>query len=160
MESPTDLQLDVDQREAFDLAQRAARHVVRRRTRLLRLAAKSVRKLSRNQDALERAKDDLRALIRLANAWANRQYHNVPWRSILYATAALVYFVNPIDLIPDALIGIGFVDDLAVLTAVVRALRKDLVAFRAWEQQHGLSAAPSTAPSSALAPSPVALLDA
>ena len=160
MDSPNTLQLNVDQREAFGLAQRAASHVLKRRTRLLRLITRSVKKLSRNQAALDQATGDLRTLIRLANAWAHRQYHNVPWRSILYATAALVYFVNPIDLIPDALIGIGFVDDLAVLTAVVRALRKDLVAFRAWEQQHGLSAAPSTAPSSALAPSPVALLDA
>lgn len=156
MDSPTTLQLDVDQREAFGLAQRAASRVLKRRTRLLRLVGRSVKKLSRNRAALDRAKDDLRALIRLANAWAHRQYHNVPWRSILYATAALVYFVNPIDLIPDALIGIGFVDDLAVLSAVVRALRKDLTAFRAWEQQRGLS--PARSPSFATS-SPMALLD-
>jgi len=157
MESSNDLQLDVNQREAFNLAQRAARRVVRRRTRLLRLVAKSVKKLSRNEDALERAKHDLRALIRLANAWAHRQYHNVPWRSILFATAALVYFVNPIDLIPDALLGLGFVDDLAVLSAVVRALRKDLTAFRSWEQQRGLS--PARSPSFSTS-SPLPLLDA
>ena len=156
MDQSQDLTLSVDQRDAFSLAQRAATHVLKRRTRLVRLLARSMKKLTRNERALARAKDDLRALIRLANAWANRQYHNVPWRSVLYATAALIYFVNPIDLIPDALIGIGFVDDIAVLTAVVRAIRKDLKAFRIWEHGRRLDApevAAVTAPS-------VALLDA
>jgi uncharacterized membrane protein YkvA (DUF1232 family) len=156
MDTSKELQLDPDHRAAFGLAQQAASRVLRRRTRLLRLVARSVKKLSRNRDALERAQHDLRALIRLANAWAHRQYHNVPWRSILYATAALVYFVNPIDLIPDALLGIGFVDDLAVLSAVVRALRKDLTAFRTWEQQRGLS---PVRPPSFSEPRPIALLD-
>ena len=29
--------------------------------------------------------------------------------------AALAYLINPLDLVPDALVGIGFTDDLAVL---------------------------------------------
>jgi uncharacterized membrane protein YkvA (DUF1232 family) len=50
---------------------------------------------------------------------------------------AVVYFVAPLDLIPDALIGIGFVDDVAVISAVVRAVRDELDRFQAWEtQQH------------------------
>ncbi len=37
--------------------------------------------------------------------------------------AALAYFVLPVDLVPDFLIGFGFTDDLAVLTAAITAIQ-------------------------------------
>ncbi len=39
---------------------------------------------------------------------------------------ALVYFVAPIDLIPDVVVGLGYADDAAVLAAVIAAVRKYL----------------------------------
>lgn len=33
--------------------------------------------------------------------------------------AALAYFIMPIDVIPDIVVGLGFADDMALLTAVV-----------------------------------------
>jgi len=40
--------------------------------------------------------------------------------------AALGYFVLPVDLVPDFLIGFGFTDDVAVLTAAITAIRKHI----------------------------------
>lgn len=37
--------------------------------------------------------------------------------------AALAYFVLPFDIVPDFLLGFGFTDDLAVLTAAIAAIR-------------------------------------
>jgi uncharacterized membrane protein YkvA (DUF1232 family) len=37
--------------------------------------------------------------------------------------AALAYFVLPLDFVPDFLIGFGFTDDVAVLTAAITAIR-------------------------------------
>lgn len=37
--------------------------------------------------------------------------------------AALAYFVMPVDMIPDFVVGFGFTDDLAVLTAAMAAIR-------------------------------------
>lgn len=37
--------------------------------------------------------------------------------------AALAYFVLPVDLVPDFIVGLGFTDDVAVLTAAIGALR-------------------------------------
>lgn len=37
--------------------------------------------------------------------------------------AALAYFVLPADVIPDFIIGLGFTDDVAVLTAAITAIR-------------------------------------
>lgn len=121
------------QRGAFLMAKRAARQVLRRRLRILRLTRDAYVKLGAGEGVMSRVADDLRAMLRLSKAWARREYRSVPWKSMLYITAAIVYFVNPVDLIPDVLTGIGFVDDAAVVGAVVRSVHSQLDAFRRWE---------------------------
>lgn len=37
--------------------------------------------------------------------------------------AALAYFILPVDMVPDFIVGFGFTDDVAVLTAAIGALR-------------------------------------
>lgn len=132
---PVDLENDLPakQRKAFALARRAAQQVLKRRFRLLALVRDAYAKLFHHEHAMANVRDDLQALLRLARAWATRDYRALPWRSVVYAVAAIVYFVNPIDLIPDVIVGLGFVDDAAVVAAVVRAIRNDLENFRSWE---------------------------
>ena len=132
---PRNLELSATQRRAFGLAERAARKAVRRRFRVIRLTQVAYLKLGRHENALTRVARDIGSLMRLARAWAAREYRDVPWRSVVFVVAAIVYFVNPADLVPDVLAGIGFVDDAAVITAVVRSIADDLSAFRAWERR-------------------------
>ena len=40
--------------------------------------------------------------------------------------AALAYFVLPVDVIPDFIVGFGFTDDVAVLTAAIGAVRRHM----------------------------------
>jgi uncharacterized membrane protein YkvA (DUF1232 family) len=40
--------------------------------------------------------------------------------------AALAYFVLPTDLVPDFILGFGFTDDVAVLTAAIGAIRSHI----------------------------------
>jgi len=40
--------------------------------------------------------------------------------------AALAYFVLPVDTIPDFILGFGFTDDIAVLTAAIAAVRSHI----------------------------------
>lgn len=136
MEVPSDASRKKDVAWAWDVAKR----VVKRRFRVLSLVRKSYAKLAKNKSALAQITDDLRTLLRLAKAWAERRYTNVPWTSIVYVVGALVYLINPLDAIPDALAGLGFVDDIAVVTAVVRAVHNDLERFRTWEQTGELPA--------------------
>lgn len=121
------------ERKAFPLARRAARQVLKRRFRLLALVRDAYVKLGRHERALARVRDDLTTLLRLSRAWATRQYRAIPWKSIVYAVAAVIYFVNPADVIPDVLVGLGFVDDAAVIAAVMGAIHRDVAAFRDWE---------------------------
>lgn len=118
---------------AFALALHAARRSLARRSRLMRLTLHAYRRLFRNEPALASVRHELYTLVRMVQAWARREYRFVPWRSLLYGVAALAYFVNPADLLPDMLVGLGLVDDAAVIAAVARAIRSDLDRFRQWE---------------------------
>ena len=48
--------------------------------------------------------------------------HRTPLRAKGILLAALGYFVLPADAIPDVLFGLGFADDIAVLTAAIAAI--------------------------------------
>ncbi len=145
------------ERRVFRLLQRAARQALRRRVRLVRVAGRAYAKLSRHESALQQVRADLLTLVRLVRAWANRTYRGVPWRSMLYGVAALLYFLTPFDAVPDVLLVLGLADDVAVISVVVQALRSDLDRFAAWER--GLLPAPARsagpAPASAAVPIPV-----
>lgn len=54
-------------------------------------------------------------------------------RILIILLAAIIYFINPIDLIPDFIFGIGLADDLAVLTWVYRAAASEIDSFRNYE---------------------------
>ncbi|MGB9736357.1 MAG: YkvA family protein [bacterium] len=64
----------------------------------------------------------------------NNIYTDIPWRTIAALIFALLYFVNPIDLIPDFLPIIGFVDDSTVLYLVWKAIEADLKKYVEWKK--------------------------
>lgn len=76
---------------------------------------------------------DLQDLFRLLRAWANRSYTLVPWRAVVVALAGVLYFVNPMDIAPDFVPFVGYIDDATVIAFVVRSIQKELERFRAWE---------------------------
>ena len=49
-----------------------------------------------------------------------------PLRAKGVLLAALAYFVLPVDTIPDFILGLGFTDDIAVLTAALTAIRGNI----------------------------------
>lgn len=77
----------------------------------------------------------LMAMIRLIAAYAKRRYRQVDVASLVTILAAVIYFVSPIDIIPDFIVGVGFIDDAAVLGLVLRKVRKELDAFMQWEKE-------------------------
>ncbi|MBT8767540.1 YkvA family protein [Metapseudomonas boanensis] len=92
------------------------------------------RKGSREGGRLGAVKEDLRLLLSLCNAWLRGEYRRINPRAFLAVVAALLYFVTPLDALPDWLVGLGFVDDLAVVAWVLKTWSHELDAFRTWRQ--------------------------
>jgi uncharacterized membrane protein YkvA (DUF1232 family) len=67
--------------------------------------------------------------------WAKQAYQlmtseQVPTSYKIFLIAALLYFLSPLDSIPDVLPGLGYVDDVTVLAAAIAAIRKALPHLR------------------------------
>lgn len=81
--------------------------------------------------------DNLQLLFDLIGAWRRGEYRTIPTRSIVTIIASIIYFVSPIDLVPDFLIGLGIVDDAAVIGFVLKQITSDLDRFRDWKENQG-----------------------
>lgn len=55
--------------------------------------------------------------------------NNVQWYRKSIVVGALIYFITPIDLIPDISPLIGYLDDLGVITAVLKYLGHELIPY-------------------------------
>ena len=78
---------------------------------------------------------ELKTLVRMLKAWLSKRYRKISTQTILYTIVAVVYFVTPTDFVPDFILGLGFVDDLAVLSWVLKTIKQDLDEFKNWENK-------------------------
>ena len=94
---------------------------------------KKVDERAGNRGPLEEVWDYLTLLPRLIRAYLRREYTEVPVKSVVLIIAALIYLVNPFDLVPDVIPAGGYIDDAAVIAFVIRQVKIELDKFRAWE---------------------------
>jgi uncharacterized membrane protein YkvA (DUF1232 family) len=73
------------------------------------------------------------AMLRLIRAYSRGDYCDIADSTLVAIIAAIIYVVNPLDVIPDALPAIGYLDDATVLALAVRRSRQALDHFMTWE---------------------------
>ncbi len=72
--------------------------------------------------------------IEMIREYFRGNYTELPLKTITLIIAAVIYLVSPVDAIPDFIIGIGFVDDGAVVAYVFNSLSKDIDRFKTWKE--------------------------
>jgi uncharacterized membrane protein YkvA (DUF1232 family) len=88
---------------------------------------------------LGRLVDDGRLLLALVKDYWRREYRQVPYWTLAAITFTLLYVANPFDLVPDAVPGVGLIDDAAVLSVCLLMVEQDLYDYKAWKQHHAES---------------------
>ena len=106
---------------------------IQSKDKLAGLIDKASHKATGKRGKLQDVWVSLLSFFRLVRAYINGTYRQISRQSLLMIVAALVYFVSPIDLIPDFILGLGLIDDATVLAWTIRACASDLALFTAWE---------------------------
>jgi uncharacterized membrane protein YkvA (DUF1232 family) len=88
--------------------------------------------------------ESLQVLFRLVRTSVSGEYTGLPTPTIVAAVAVLIYFLSPIDLIPDFIPVIGLLDDVALLAWFTTKLKEEMDNFLAWEQSRPAPAGPSS----------------
>lgn len=87
-----------------------------------------------SQGPLSKVFQEIQLLLALIRAYWTGEYREIPWYSIAAIVSSLLYVLSPIDLIPDFLPLVGYVDDAAVIAACLAMVREDLARFKAKKQ--------------------------
>jgi uncharacterized membrane protein YkvA (DUF1232 family) len=80
----------------------------------------------------------LNVLTRLTKAWRNKEYTEVSYVTVFLSVAILLYFVSPIDLVPDFIPMIGGLDDVLLLGFLLKMIDKEIERFLTWEKENDL----------------------
>ncbi|MBF8756856.1 MAG: DUF1232 domain-containing protein [Pseudomonas putida] len=88
--------------------------------------------VARKGPKLGQLREDVRLLQALCLAWWRGEYRAISSKALITVVAGLLYFVSPLDAIPDWLVGVGFLDDIAVLGWVLKTVADELNRFKAW----------------------------
>ena len=121
---------------AYNKAKSKAEEYLDDTDEITKLAIIAIRKSNRNMGPLGKIIDKLGSCIRLLKAYANGSYRRIPWQSLVMIITAIIYFVMPIDLIPDFIVGLGLIDDAAILAWTMNTVKNDIVQFEQWEKQN------------------------
>lgn len=72
-------------------------------------------------------------MLRMLKDYRRGLYKEVPWFTIASIVFSLLYVLNPFDLVPDFIPGLGYLDDLSVLGFAVKFIETDLHSYLDWK---------------------------
>lgn len=78
--------------------------------------------------------DDLSLLFSIVKDYWSGDYREVPYWAIAAIVFALLYVLDPIDIIPDVIPVIGHLDDAAVVALCLVMVEQQLHDYKKWKQ--------------------------
>ncbi len=84
--------------------------------------------------------DEIKYMCAMVRDYVKRDYTEVKLSTVIAVVAALVYLVSPVDIIPDYIPIVGYLDDMAVLAYAIKATYKEIEAYKLWRNMQNLKA--------------------
>lgn len=98
------------------------------------LLMRAISKANDKKSTLSQVWEKLQLLFELVKAWTKGDYRKISTSSLLTIIGAIIYFVSPIDFVPDFIAGLGIIDDAAVIAFTVKQVSTDLEKFKEWKE--------------------------
>ena len=77
---------------------------------------------------------DVPIMVSLIRSYVRKEYTDIPIGTIIAIVSALVYFVSPIDIVPDSIPVLGYFDDAAVVAACWKLVDSDVEEYVKWRK--------------------------
>lgn len=114
----------------------SAENYLKQPTRLKKLLLDAFNKAREKKEIgalAHEAWDTLQSLFRLIKLSVAGEYTGVPTTTVVAAVAVLIYFLSPIDLVPDFIPVVGLLDDMALVAWFSTSIKHELDKFHEWE---------------------------
>lgn len=93
---------------------------------------KKIEKKVLSNDTIDKYIGKVKTMFSLVKDYRSGTYRELPWKSIAAIAGALLYVLNPLDLIPDFIPVIGMLDDATVLAVCLKMVNDDLEKYTQW----------------------------
>lgn len=100
-----------------------------------KLLAKALRKSRKHRGPLASVWHQLNLMIGVVADWTTGRYRDIPYATIITLILGITYFVLPVDSVPDFIPGVGFLDDITVLSYIGYAVSRDLERYHRWKER-------------------------
>lgn len=77
---------------------------------------------------------DISLVCSMLNDYICKRYTKVPMATVITLLAAVLYFISPVDIIPDFIPLIGHLDDMIIFGFVTDAAKVDLKKYEKWKK--------------------------
>lgn len=75
-------------------------------------------------------------LVSLVRSYTKKEYTDIPVGSIIAIVSALIYFVSPIDIVPDSIPFLGYFDDAMVVSVCWQLVESDVAEYQNWREEN------------------------
>lgn len=117
-----------------------ANGIVNNPARVMKLARSAYRKMKEYDNTSQMTNDLVGGFFlfgEMLKYWAKGEYKGFENNKILLILGALLYLISPLDVIPDVVPVLGFVDDLSLLAWLFQTMRKEVEQFVTWKNENG-----------------------
>lgn len=100
----------------------------------LKKLAKDGFSIVKGKKKFSEVQNEITTLITMVTDSVRGSYKGLGKKNLLMIVAGLIYLVNPLDIVPDFIFGIGFADDLSVLVYIISKLSEEMAKYRFWKK--------------------------
>jgi len=75
-------------------------------------------------------------MISLIRRYVMKEYTEIPLGTIIAIISALIYILSPIDFVPDAIPGAGYIDDALVISVCLKLIGSDVDDYQKWRKEN------------------------
>ena len=77
-------------------------------------------------------------MVRLVNSYSKNEYTDISKGKLAIIISALIYLISPIDLIPDILPIIGWIDDAMIVSVCIKHTGPEIEKYLQWRENNGM----------------------
>jgi uncharacterized membrane protein YkvA (DUF1232 family) len=119
--------------EELEKSKSAARSIMQDANKTKDMLVSAIKKAEKHRNFLSQIKHELSTFFALVRDYLNGSYKEIPFATIIAVIAGISYFITPIDMIPDLIPAVGYIDDIAVISFIYSQIRSDIEQYEEWQ---------------------------
>ncbi len=78
--------------------------------------------------------DQMETLMQMVKSYITGEYRIIPWKTLVFVVAGMLYFLNPADVVPDFIPTLGLIDDITLMVWIYRQAISEIEKYKAWRE--------------------------